>query len=348
VTTRLAGIAITAHPDLKRAVNQLCSMRRKSIGRVTALAREAHKRDKAVQVTNRKRKAKEQHEAQIKKQARTAAARDKAEETASHSLCTSLTSLDIQLKARNNNKESRIAFLKEQICARIASEQPRLYPNLGTEWRKAGGKIRISPASKDQTLEDYLLKLVQAMVHEDSLTCGINDGLGSCASQEYIRALPSIADEYTNPKASAYKLEYSNLIAKLATRMDDPIFKELQAKYSGAILFDNETRAPQKLFRIAAIQFVRPFSSNHHSCWEATCEPIYRDSASGEYLVHGDHKVAESNVLQATALQGYALTEYPYGMDKEGVHLPWVDNCITYFKQYYLLQAIGQSHLRCQ
>ena len=58
LTTRLAGIAITAHPDLKRAVNKLCSVRRKSIGRVTALAREAHKQDKAVQVANRKRKAK--------------------------------------------------------------------------------------------------------------------------------------------------------------------------------------------------------------------------------------------------------------------------------------------------
>jgi hypothetical protein len=47
------------------------------------------------------------------------------------------------------------------------------------------------------------------MVHEDNLTCGINDGLGSFASQEYICALPSIANEFTNPIASAFKLEYS-------------------------------------------------------------------------------------------------------------------------------------------
>jgi hypothetical protein len=88
----------------------------------------------------------------------------------------------------------------------------------------------------------------------------------------------SLSPLYTNtsPKASAYKLEYSNLIAKLATPVDDPVFIELQAKYFGAILFDNETRASQKLFRIAAIQFVRSYSSNRHSCWEATCEPVYR------------------------------------------------------------------------
>jgi hypothetical protein len=111
LSSRLAGIAITAHPDLKRAVNILCSVRRKSLGRVTCLAREAHKRDKSLQVTNRKRKAKEQRAAQIAKQARTAESRDKAEHTASESLCTSLASLDIQLQARDNNKESRIIFL---------------------------------------------------------------------------------------------------------------------------------------------------------------------------------------------------------------------------------------------
>ncbi len=75
-----------------------------------------------------------------------------AKQAASNSLCTSVTALDLQLKARSNNKESRLVFLKEQIYARIAGEQPRLYINLGKEWRKAGGKIRMSPASKDQTL----------------------------------------------------------------------------------------------------------------------------------------------------------------------------------------------------
>jgi hypothetical protein len=136
------------------------------------------------------------------------------------------------------------------------------------------------------------------MVREDSLTCGINDTIGSKASQEFIRALPSIAIDYTNSKASAYKLDYSNLIAKLATPVDDPTYVELHTKYCGAIIFDYETRATHKLFRIAAIQFVRSFSANRHSCWEATCEPIYRDSASGEYLVHAEHTVAGSNVLQ--------------------------------------------------
>ncbi len=59
---------------------------------------------------------------------------------------------------------------------------------------------------------------------------------------------------------------------------------------------------------------------------------MYRDSASGIYLVPQEHKVEGSNVLLATALQGYALTEYPDGIGEEGVHVPWVDNYIAHFK----------------
>jgi hypothetical protein len=44
---------------------------------------------------------------------------------------------------------------------------------LGGEWRKLGGKIRVSAPSKDQTDEDYLTKLVAAMIRDDSLSCGV-------------------------------------------------------------------------------------------------------------------------------------------------------------------------------
>jgi hypothetical protein len=124
VTTRLAGIALTTDPCLKRAVNQLCSVRRKSLGRVTILARAAHKNDKAAQVTNKKRKAIQKHDAQIRKQARTAAARDKAEKTACTSLCTNINNLDIELKARDNKKESRITYSqRSNICTDFRGTQ---------------------------------------------------------------------------------------------------------------------------------------------------------------------------------------------------------------------------------
>jgi hypothetical protein len=45
-----------------------------------------------------------------------------------------------------------------------------------------------------------------------------------------------------------------------------------------------------------------------------------------------DKKVAGSTVIMATALVGYALTEYPDGIEGEPAHLPWVDNYIAHFK----------------
>jgi hypothetical protein len=209
-----------------------------------------------------------------------------------------------------------------------------LYPGLGPEWRKVGGKIRISAPSKDQTHEDYLLKLVAAMIKEDSLICGINDSIAGSAVQDYIRVLPLIAQEFTNPIVVALKNEFSKTIADLATPMDYPMYIALHTQYSGAILYDNETQASQKLFRVAAIQFVRFLASNRPSCWEATCKPVYRDPASGSFVVPQEHKVKGSNVLLATALlvQGYALTEYPNGIGEEGVHQHWVDNYIAHFK----------------
>jgi hypothetical protein len=191
----------------------------------------------------------------------------------------------------------------------------------------------VTSASPHQSAEDYLVKLVAAMITEDSIDCGINVGNTSSASQEYIRLLPSIAPEYTNPKVTAFKSDFSKTIAELAKPQDDPRYIALYTQYYGAILYDNETRATQKLFRIAAIQFVRSFALNRPSCWEATCEPVYRDSATGTYLVPTEHVVEGSKVIVATALQGYALTEYRDGNEEEGIDLPWVDNYIAHFKQ---------------
>ena len=170
------------------------------------------------------------------------------------------------------------------------------------------------------------------MIGEDNQSVGVNNTLVPGLSQEYIRVLPTLAPDFTNPKAIAYKLEFGETVAELAQPQDDPVYVELHAKYLGALLYDNETRASHKLVRIASIQFVRSFSKNRHTCWEATCEPVFYCSASGAYLVPQDKKVEGSNVIIATALVGYALTEYPSGMEGEPAYLPWVDNYIAFFK----------------
>ena len=274
VTTRIAGIALTAHPNLKRAVNLLCSVRPKSLGAVTIQLRKAHKQDKKAHIANRKAKAILKYKALIRQQAATAAKRDKAEMTANSDLCNDLVEMSHHLKSRCNSKPARVTFLKEQVYARISCENPRLYPCLGPEWRKLGGKIRVSAQSKDQSDEDYLTLLLAAMIKEDNRTLGVNNNNQMSFTQEYIRVLPSIALEFTNPIALAYKKEFANTVAELAKPVDDPIYMALHAKYHGLILYDNETRASHKLFRIAFIQFVRSYSKARHNCWEATCEQV--------------------------------------------------------------------------
>ena len=100
----------------------------------------------------------------------------------------------------------------------------------------------------------------------------------------------------------------------------------------GAILYDFETRATWKLYRVTAIQFARSYSHNRPSCWEATCEPVYRDAESGQFLVPADQRVAGSKVLKTTALQGYALAEYRDGIDNDPTFLPWVEQYVAHFR----------------
>ncbi len=94
------------------------------------------------------------------------------------------------------------------MYVRIAGEQPRIYPALGMEWRKAGGKIRVSAASTKQSDEDYLTKLVAAMIAEDTIGYGVNESLSTTSTQNLIRILPSISEDFTNPKVKVYKYEF--------------------------------------------------------------------------------------------------------------------------------------------
>jgi len=48
-------------------------------------------------------------------------------------------------------------------------------------------------------------------------------------------------------------------------------------------------------------------------------------------MVPLEKKVADSNVILANALQGYALAEFPEGVESAATNLPWVDNYIQHF-----------------
>jgi hypothetical protein len=176
------------------------------------------------------------------------------------------------------------------------------------------------------------VKLLKAMIAEDQDIVGVNDSRSSAKSVDYIRVLPSISVAYTNPMALALKAEFSKEILDLAGPKDDPTYLELVAKYNSAVLYDNETRASQKLFRIVAVQFVQSYTAGRASCWEATCEPVFRDAATGKFMVPHDLMVEGSSIIQTSALMGYALAEYPNGSDSAPTYLPRVQNYIDRFR----------------
>ena len=103
----------------------------------------------------------------------------------------------------------------------------------------------------------------------------------------FIRVLPTLSIEYYNPKAAHLKAEFAQQIAALSTPTDDPVYMELHSKYVSQLLFDYETRASSKLFRVAAIrvaaiQFVRSYTASRHcagklpaSQYFATPAPVF-------------------------------------------------------------------------
>jgi hypothetical protein len=75
---------------------------------------------------------------------------------------------------------------------------------------------------------------------------------------------------------------------------------------------------------------VHSFVLKSSSCWEATCEPVYRNAETGQFLVPAEEHVPDSKVIKA--LQGYALAEYREGLDKDPTCLPWVEQYVTHFR----------------
>ena len=283
----------------------------------------------------RKRKAADRYAQNVKKKAKHAAKRDHAETILSTSLITNLPDLEIQLLARANNAGARIAFLKDQFHARMSGENPRVYPGIGSAFRSKFGKLKLTPADAKANKEEYLIALIKSMIVEDEELPGTNSKMPNY-TENFIRVLPSLSEAYTNPVACNLKAEFAKHIAEIAGPKDDPVYIELVGMYVGKILYDFETRATSKLFRVSAIQFVRSFTSTRHSCWEATCEPVQRDPRTGHFGVPHDEQVPGSNVTLTHALQGYCLAEYPNGIDGEPSYLPWVQQYIDHFRNVIL------------
>jgi hypothetical protein len=327
---QLAGVALTADPRLITCIGTLCGVRKVKIGKITEMLRAAHNVDMKDMIATRKRKGIEKYEANVRKKAKKAALQDYAEEVAVNSMVNDLESFKTQLLARGNSSKARKTFLKDQFHARISGDNPRLYTSLGSEFRQKHGKLRLTCKDKSMTEEAYLQALITAMIEEDADALGVNE-IQSQHKDEFIRSLPTLSLEFYNPKAAILKADFSQQIAALATPTDDPVYLQLSEKYKQKIIYDYETRSTAKLFRIVSIQFVRSYTASRFSCWEATCEPVYRDAATGTFHVPCEIQVPGSLVTLTHALVGYCVAEYTAGLEAEPTYLPWVDNYMSHF-----------------
>jgi hypothetical protein len=193
----IAGeIALTADPILQTAIDSLCSVRRKTAGSITKFIRDAHAADRAEAVISRKRKACEKYNTNVRKKAKRAELRDYAEELCATSMVTMIQALQIQLNAHACSKKGQNKFLNDQFHARVSGASPRTYPS-------KFGKLKLTSGCPKQCDLEYLTALIKAMIVEHSDLVGVNENTLPQLTEHFIRGVPEISAEFTNPKSQA-------------------------------------------------------------------------------------------------------------------------------------------------
>ena len=107
-----------------------------------------------------------------------------------------------ELNGRIYNKQSQITFLKEQFDARVVGDLKRTYNTIGSAFRKRGGGLRKCPVDKKEDLTE----LPVLMVKEDQDSLGLDAVAIPNSSFEYIRFLPTISAQFSNPKGNTRTL----------------------------------------------------------------------------------------------------------------------------------------------
>ena len=118
--------------------------------------------------------------------------------------------------------------MKEQFHARVSGETPRDYRGLGPEFRGVHGKLKLTPSDATGK-EAYLLALIKAMIGEDGDLLANPNGMPKF-TQDFIRCLPSLSLDFTNPKALEQKAEFAKYVSDRAAPQDDPVYVTLHGQ----------------------------------------------------------------------------------------------------------------------
>ncbi len=334
---RLRGTALTAAPELQRAITYLCSVKRVNVGKVTAKLDEIFKANSLRAGARRELKRVEEEEAATRKIVKKAVKFNNALE---EPLAATMGEMLAHLKAMCNGVGVSKDYLKRQFNARLmrAENGKFNYPSIGDKYRTQSKKkkLKMSPSDNQNELE-YLQELNVLMLKADSRRGAVDHD--DVALSGLLRKVPTLNVNTTNATALKLRLQLEQRVCLQAQQTDDPWLLFITKEYVGKICFLNDIAERHKLYRVCNIAYWTS-TKHRYANWEATLEPIHL-AASGEFYV-ADEDVA----VGPKGILGYILAQYIDGDDEEpnrteGVDL-YIENALEKLKAYVFKLQKGQ------
>ena len=245
---------------------------------------------------------------QLAEQVQQAAGRAQKKDTAhSIALITSVKELRAHLSAKTG-KGASMALVSQQFDARVTGRATLFSYSraaIGEQYRIVAQKakpLKKSPSGNEDGLK-YLTRLVELMITDD-----VKEGRYAAAHLEEAQAvevtiareLPVISEEHTSAYSSMLKEKAKEEAKALMVVEDDAVLVDLDDKYEGMVLFDEEDGGT---YVVRTVQYDERDGNKYY---EATCVRVEKEEG-GSWAVPPTSFVAGSEVLKDGLLVGYAL-----------------------------------------
>ncbi len=216
---RSNGTALSAAPDLQRAITTLCSVKRVNVGKVTAKLDAIFATNTARADARRETKRKEEEEAATRKVAKKAV---KFNNALKEPLAPTVGDVLAHLKALGNGVGVSKDYLKRQLHARLmrADNDGFTYPSIGGKYRTQSKtkKIKMKPSDSQNELV-YLHELVVLMLKADSRRGAVDNA--AVALSGLLRVVPTLNVLSTNATALKLHLQMEERLCLNAQQTDD-------------------------------------------------------------------------------------------------------------------------------
>ena len=301
--TALFGACVLAPPEVQKVMSELCSVRSCSLGAVVKLKRADRNNDWKDGTEMRKKKRADKKTKEERLLLKRAAAANDAQEA---ELLETPAAVVLELRSLDTMK-SKMALLTHEFDSRV--NRGREYPMslIGMESRLSskGFKLRKTPMESKPTSTrkfEYMKELVLAMVGHDHAVGRVN-AVG-VVEFKGPRINPVISARSTSAACITLKEEYQQSQIEAARPVDDPLLLELEEKYLGKILYDNDgknmtfggKKKKHKLtYRIAKVQWGDIGGPPYY---EATCVPVEKGT-TGTWEIAAECRVDGSDTVYA-------------------------------------------------